>query len=300
MKQVMFSLGMLALLVAGGATRLLESQVPASRAPEIASITLPNLATSVRFAVIGDTGTGAAGQTQLAEVMAARHEVFPFELVLLVGDNLYGGEAAADYEKKFARPYKKLLDAGVVFYASLGNHDKSNQRFYEKFNMGGKEYYSFKKGTVRFFALNSNYMDPRQVSWLEGELKGSGSDWKICFFHHPTYSSGKQHGSDTELRKVVEPLFVKYGVDVVFNGHEHFYERIKPQQDIHYFITGGGGKLRPAGLKTSNLTGKSFDQDLHFMLVEIAGDVMHFQVISRSGKTVDSGALPRREVKTTP
>jgi hypothetical protein len=138
-------------------------------------------------------------------------------------------------------------------------------------------------------------MDQRQIQWLESELKNSGSDWKICFFHHPLYSSGGRHGPDTELRKVVEPVFIKYGVDVAFMGHEHFYERFKPQQGIYYFITGAGGKIAPNDVKARQWTEKYYDQDLSFMLVEIADTQMHFQVISRSGKTVDTGALPRRK-----
>jgi predicted phosphodiesterase len=248
----------------------------------------------VRFAVIGDTGSGTGPQGQLGEILYLSHQLFPFEFALMTGDNLYGGEAADDYEKKFEAPYKKLLDSGIKFYAALGNHDNSNQRFYKRFNMEGKEYYSFKKNNIRFISLNSNYLDSRQLKWAEEELAKSDAEWKICYFHHPPYSSGKQHGSNEELQKVLEPLFVKYGVDVVFAGHEHFYERIKPQKGIYYFISGGGGKLRPGGVKATNLTEKSFDLDLHFMLIEVADNQLHFQVITRAGKTIDSGVLNRR------
>ena len=163
--------------------------------------------------------------------------------------------------------------------------------------MNGKEYYSFKKGNAAFFSLNSNYMDKKQVDWLESELSKNNTEWKICFFHHPPYSSGKAHGPDQQLKEVVEPIFVKHGVDVVFCGHEHFYERLKPQKGIHYFISGAGGKLREGGVGASQLSAKSFDQDLHFMLIEIVDDKMHFQVISRTGKTVDSGTIinPRKK-----
>jgi predicted MPP superfamily phosphohydrolase len=258
-------------------------------------IILPNKSGSVHFAVIGDTGTGAGPQQQLADVMLASRAAFPFDFALMLGDNLYGGEDANDYASKFEIPYKKLLDAGVKFHATLGNHDNATQRLYKQFNMDGKEYYTFKKGNVRFFSLNSNYMEKRQLEWLEAELAKSGSDWKVCYFHHPPYSSGKQHGSNEELQRVLEPVFVKHGVNVVLTGHEHFYERIKPQKGIYYFISGAGGKLRTNGLKATNLTEKSFDQDLHFMLFEVAADQMHFQVITRTGKTVDSGTLIRQK-----
>ena len=173
-----------------------------------------------------------------------------------------------------------------------------NQRFYKQFNMSGERYYTFKtQGGVRFFALDSNYMDQKQLEWLEKQLANSGNEWKICFFHHPIYSSGKRHGSSLELRKVLEPLFLKYGVNVVLAGHDHFYERLKPQAGIYYFVCGGAARLRQGNIGLTSLTAKGFDQDNHFMLMEIEGDQLFFQTISRTGTTVDSGVLTRPQGK---
>jgi hypothetical protein len=260
-----------------------------------ARLTLPNKDGSVRFLVIGDTGTGTAQQKELAAVMTRYHTAFPYEFVLMMGDNMYGGEKPADFKTKFEDIYKPLLDRKVTFYASLGNHDESNQRFYDHFNMKGEEYYRVKKGNVAFYALNSNYMDRRQLKWFEEQLAKDTSEWKIAFFHHPPYSSGGKHGSSTELREIVEPLFLKYGVNVVLAGHEHFYERIKPQKGIYYFISGAGGKLRKGDVrKNSPLTAKAYDDDMSFMLMEVDDDELHFQVISRTDQTVDSGVIPRQ------
>jgi hypothetical protein len=265
-------------------------------APPPMKITLPRAKDSVRFVLIGDTGTGTDKQQQLADLLLRSRQAFPFEFVLMVGDNLYGGEKPADYKTKFEDVYRPLIDQQVKFYAALGNHDEPAQRFYEHFNMEGKEYYRFSRGNVAFYALNSNYMDKKQIDWLQSELEKDRSDWKIAFFHHPPYSSGGKHGSDTELREVVEPIFVRYGMNAVFAGHEHFYERIKPQKGIFYFISGAGGKLRSGDVKKgSSLTAKAFDKDMSFMLVEISKDAMHFQVLSRTGETVDSGVLPRQQ-----
>jgi 3',5'-cyclic AMP phosphodiesterase CpdA len=187
------------------------------------------------MAVIGDMGTGETPQYDVSRRMTEAHAKFPFDFVIMLGDNIYGGSKPKDFERKFSIPYKPLLDAGVKFYASLGNHDSTNESFYAPFNMNGLTYYTFKKGNVNFFALNSNYMDPKQLAWLENELKNaSDKDWKVCYFHHPLFSSGKTHGSSTDLRKVLEPLFIKYHVDVVFAGHDHVYERVKPQNGIYY------------------------------------------------------------------
>ena len=249
---------------------------------------------SVRFLVIGDSGTGDRAQRDTGAQMWKAHAIFPYEFAIMLGDNLYGSERPQDYASKFERPFKPLLDANVAFYASLGNHDDPNQRFYRNFGMGGKRYYTYQKKEARFFALDSNYMDQDQQRWLQDELSKSNAKWKIAYFHHPIYSSGGRHGSEVDLRSIVEPIFIKYNLHVVFAGHEHFYERLKPQKGIHYFTAGGSAKLREGDIMVNSaLTAKGFDTEQSFMLVEIDGDVLRFQTISRRGKSVDSGEIRR-------
>jgi len=268
--------------------------------PAAPPVELPNRDGALKFGVIGDFGTGSRQQYQLADQMAALRTRFPFELMLTVGDNIYGSERPRELVRKFEAPYKALLGAGVKFYASLGNHDEPSQRFYKPFNMNGERYYTFSpKNGVRFFALDSNLMDRKQLEWLERELAASGSDWKICFFHHPPYSSGDRHGSDEVLREQLEPLFVQHGVTVVFTGHEHFYERIKPQKGIVYFIVGSSAKLRRGDIEKSSITAKGYDQGYTFLLAEIAGDEMYFQTVSHKGDVIDSGGIPRVETSTS-
>ncbi len=259
-----------------------------------ADFAFPLQANSVRLAAIGDMGTGEQPQIDVAQQMVKSRKAFPFEFVITLGDNIYTGSQPSDFEKAFAVPYKLLLDAGVQFYATLGNHDTTNERFYKPFNMNGANYYTYKKGHVRFFALDSNYMDPKQTAWIETQLREAGNgDWKICYFHHPLYSSGRYHGPAIDLRKVLEPLFVKYGVDVVFSGHDHVFERIRPQKGIYYFIEGASGSLRAGNLAPSAITAKGFDTDRSFMMIEFAGDDMYFQTTSRTGVAVDSGVIHR-------
>lgn len=268
-----------------------QAQAPAV-AP--AQVQLPLKAGSVKFAVIGDTGTGDSNQMRVARVLTEWRARVPYDFVIMLGDNLYGSDKPSSYNKAFEVPYKTLLDSGVKFYAALGNHDNPNQRLYKPFNMNGEKYYSFRpKGGVRFFALDSNYVDDKQLDWLNGELAASGSDWKIAFFHHPLYSSGETHGSADLQRERLEPVFVKHGVNVVFSGHEHFYERIKPQKGIAYFTLGNSAKLRRGDLSVTNLTAKGWGTGYGFMLAEIDGDTLHFQVISTDGKTVDAGSIVR-------
>jgi 3',5'-cyclic AMP phosphodiesterase CpdA len=256
-------------------------------------IALPNKPKSVRFAVIGDMGTGTKEQYEVGREMTLAHDRFPFDFVLMLGDNIYGSKTPADYRRKFEDAYKPLMDEGVKFYASLGNHDDPNERFYKPFNMNGQRYYTLKKGDVEFFALDSTYMDPGQIEWLQKQLGASGAGWKICFFHHPLYSDARKHGPDMDLRAKLEPVFLKSGVRVVLSGHEHVYERIKPHGDIYYFVMGNAGQLRPHDLKPAADIAKGFDTDQAFMLVEISGEEFYFQTISRTGKTVDPSTIER-------
>jgi 3',5'-cyclic AMP phosphodiesterase CpdA len=261
------------------------------------TVDLPLKHGSVRFAAIGDMGTGQSPQYQIAARMTDLRSKFPFDFVIMLGDNIYGRKSPNDFEKKFAVPYRSLLDGGVKFYASLGNHDVPAEQYYKPFNMNGHRYYDFDRGNVRFFALDSDYMDPEQLRWLENGLKNSDATWKIPFFHHPLYSSGATHGSSLDLRKVLEPLFVQYGVRVVFSGHDHIYERTKPQQGIYYFVEGSAGELREGDLRKADFEAAGFDRDRTFMLVEIAGDDLYFQAISRTGTVVDSGTINIRPPK---
>jgi hypothetical protein len=285
---------LLALLSWGGCGTFVPGRavVETPLAPEDI-VAFPNLPDSLKFAVLGDFGTGDREQFEMAEQMALVHSRLPFTFVLLVGDNIYGSERPQDFRQKFEEPYRGLLDAGVRFYASLGNHDSREQRYYDLFNMDGELYYSFSPGDdVRFFALESTYMEPEQIEWLEAELEASNDLWKIAFFHHPLYSSSGRHGSDVRLREAIEPILRRNGVSVVFAGHDHVYERIKPQHGIVHFVVGSGGKLRRGDIDPrTGLTARGFDANLAFLVAEIEGDALVFQAVSRSGAVVDSGIV---------
>jgi len=258
---------------------------------------LPNRPDSLKFAAIGDNGTGDQPQYDVGKQMAAFHGRFSFDLVIMLGDNIYGGQSPADFVKKFEQPYATLLRAGVKFQASLGNHDRPENVSYGPYNMNGQRYYSYVRNNARFLALDSTQMDRAQLEWIETSLGNAREDWKICYFHHPLYSNADRHGSSVDLRILLEPIFIKHGVDVVFSGHDHVYERLKPQKGIHYFVSGSAGQLRKGNMNPTDQTAAYFDQDQSFMLVEIAGADMFFQTISRTGKTVDSGVIHRQTTR---
>jgi predicted phosphodiesterase len=286
-------------------------RVQAQQAGSIArdQLALPNADRSIKFGIIGDSGRGDQAQHDVAAQMVAYRQRFAYEFVLMAGDNIYEGPATEeDYRSKFEEPYKQLLDAGVKFYAALGNHDDTNQIFYKPFNMGGQRYYTFVPPVdpitrwdtrVRFFALDSTYLTLEQIKWFEKEVTESRAEWKIAFLHHPVYTSGRYGMAARGIRLALESAFVNGGIDVVFSGHEHIYQRAELQRGILYFVTGGAGSLRLGDATPSPAIARSYDQDYHFMLAEITDEGLFFQAINRKGETVDAGSL-RRPIEDTP
>lgn len=259
-------------------------------------VTTPSSKT--RFAVVGDFGTGGSDEVAIAAGMLDVHYQSAFDLVVAVGDNIYPNGSGRYFNKHFEEPFSGLLKERVKFYAVLGNHDveegRRDQVNYPLFNMGGSNYYSISRnnGLVDFFMLDSTDLSTTQLSWLENSLRESKAIWKLAALHHPIYSSGKKHGSDVRLRKQLEPLFTHYRVQAVFSGHDHVYERTKPQQGIQYFITGAGGKCRRGDIDLkSELRASSYDLDNSFMLIEADETEMRFKSINQAGETVDSGII---------
>jgi hypothetical protein len=275
-------------VVGAVAVASIDSAAPLGQPPAAAT------ADAISFAVIGDNGTGKTPQYDIGRQMLKAHTTQPFEFVVMVGDNMYGSQTPRDFIDKFEIPYGPLLRMGIPFYAALGNHDEPDNREYPKFNMSGQRYYSIARGPARFFFLDTNFMDPPQLKWLEQALRGAREPWKIAVFHHPIYSDGDRHGSNVQLRVALEPLFIEHGVDVAFTGHEHIYERTTPQKGIPYFIVGSSGQLRKGGVTPSAMTAASFDQDCAFLVASLDGSELAFRAISRTGAVVDSGVLHNR------
>jgi hypothetical protein len=298
--RVLATLTALALLTVAGLTldgRTLAGIIATQQQQQQGAFSLPNKDGSLKFMAMGDMGTGDSGQYQTAQQMATARGRFAFDTVIMLGDNLYGSQKPEDFVQKFEKPYKPLLDAGVQFYAALGNHDQQTNVNYKPWNMNGQRYYSFVKHDVRFFALDTDFLDAPQLAWITRALEEAKEPWKIVFFHHPLYSNGGRHGSAVDLRVILEPLFTRFGVNVVFSGHDHIYERLQPQRGIYYFVCGSAGQLRKGDLKRSSTTAAGFDTDQTFTLVEISGDDMSFATLSRAGATVDSGVIHRQQAQ---
>jgi calcineurin-like phosphoesterase family protein len=283
--------------VADALPALAPAAVPTARPAAIeggatSPLPMPSLRGGTVFVLMGDSGSGDQPQQQVAQAMLTYFETarrFPF--VLMLGDNLYDD----DYEGEFLVPYKALLDRGVKFYAALGNHDRDVEQHFKPFNMQDKDRYSFDEGNARFAALNTNHpTDPDQITWLDTVFASAGDKWRICFFHHPLYSSGQHAGESRDvIRPALEEALVRNRVNVAFAGHDHLYERVKAQRGVYYFVSGGGGRSLYA------IHPSEFDEvgvsEHHFMVAEIAGDRLFFEAITQQQKLLDCGVIYRTQ-----
>ena len=252
------------------------------------------------FVAFGDMGTGDDEQQNLANGMTAYQEKHPFDTVLMLGDNIYPDGNISLVKQKFERPYAELLKRGVKFHAVLGNHDvrkgRESEMKYPEFNMNNRLYYTFVKGDglIEFFALDSTNMTGQQLLWLDDALKTSTAIWKIVYFHHPIYSSAITHGSDMKLRGQLEPLLVKYGVAVTLSGHDHTYERTKPQRGVQHFVSGAGGQLRRGDLdKRTSFYDEGNDKVNSYMYFEVTPEKLSFKCLDAQGSTLDKGSISR-------
>jgi hypothetical protein len=315
------------------------------------------------FAVAGDVGERGKPQLAISNQMNQyRNNGRPFELVLLLGDNIYDDGIGKGFPEEFEKPFKELIDAGVKFQAVLGNHDirkgTQAQINYPKFNMGGHRFYSFTSGgdLVEFFALDSSALSEEaeglvaanlnrlktqkslasrsnlfrsqlldsaiansesfltemrktkaeQIPWLQEALRASTARWKIVFLHHAIYSSAYKnngHGHDSgvlKLRQLLTPIFVENDVDIVFAGHDHVVEKIKPQvapnsgHKIYYITEGASAKLRQGDLDTTNAFHEwGEDTKYTFLLADLTPAELKIDVVDSTGQILKSFVITK-------
>jgi tartrate-resistant acid phosphatase type 5 len=255
--------------------------------------------TMLRFAAIGDYGVDESDEQDVADLVASWNPDF----VITLGDNNYSnGEAATidanigKYYSAFIGDYTGAFGAGSPtnrFWPSPGNHDwnaPALQPYIDYFTLPGNErYYDQDFGLVHLFAVDSDDHEPDDVTeqstqgdWLQGALGASTACWDFVYFHHPPYSSGDTHGSQTDLQWPFET----WGADAVLAGHEHHYERLAVG-GIPYFVNGlGGAGIYGFGSALPESQVRYNDQH-GAMLVTITGGSATFQFFSVDGAMQD-------------
>ena len=240
----------------------------------------------VTFAAFGDSGHGGADQ----EAVRAQLGTVPFRFMLHTGDIAYETGTLDQFERTYFQVYAPLLQSFAMF-PTRGNHD--DEEVYRRvFDLprAPKTWYSFDHGDIHFVSLETNHSIDAQAEWLEADLADSDRPWTVVFGHHPPYSSG-DHGSDLRFRDTFGPILERHRVDLVLSGHDHHYERVVPQNGVHYVVTGGGGRgTRP--VSGADFTAFS-DQVLHLVYVEVEGDQLLLHAIDATGEEFDQLLIDR-------
>jgi hypothetical protein len=251
----------------------------------------PESTEPVRILAFGDSGGGGGDQYALLEQMYT----VPFDLMIHTGDIAYDDGTIEQYEDNVFGVYADLF-RHIPFMPASGNHDYRTLQaapFRDVFNLpgdNGEKWYSYDYGRVHFAALDTEADYKTQAAWLDKDLSENKLPWKIVYLHKPPYSSG-MHGSDTSLRNALAPVLKKHGVQLLLAGHDHNYERIKPQDGTAYVVTGGGG-IGTRSVGTSSFTELS-DDVIHFLYLEVGVDELVMHAIDAPGREFDSMVVPR-------
>jgi acid phosphatase type 7 len=274
-------------------------------------MTAPGATDAYSFAVIGDTQRNPLVTAKVAKLMWERRPNF----VMHVGDVVDDGASKAQWTGDLFKPCRELFGRVAVF-PCIGNHEKDHPNYYKYFSLPKPEYYySYTYGNAEFFSIDTNSKrnlkaDGEQYKWLDQALAASTAKWKVCYHHHPVYSSdendygdtwkGSSTLGDTRTRELVK-LYEKHNVDVVFNGHIHLYERTWPVRDgkvdqkrgiTHVTSGGGGGGLEnfsptPAFFKKQGLV------DFHYCYVTVHGGTFELKAFDQEGRLFDQFTITK-------
>jgi hypothetical protein len=220
----------------------------------------------IRVLAFGDYGTGSPNQKKVAAAMLGYHKTSNFDFAITLGDNFYSVGMESPTDPRWKTWWDELYNPlGIKFYATMGNHDWSSadspaaEILYASQSPSWRmpaPYYTFTAGPVQFFALDTNEVSEAQLIWLKAELDKSRSRWKLVYAHHPIYSAG-QHGDNAVLIARLLPL-LKGRADVYLAGHDHDLQHLKPEGDLQFFVSGGGGAgIRPIKPGPRSLFAKS-------------------------------------------
>jgi predicted phosphodiesterase len=274
-------------------------------------MTAPGPTDAFSFTVIGDTQRNPVVTGKVAKLMWERRPNF----VLHCGDVVDDGASKLQWTGDLFKPCNELFGRVAVF-PCIGNHEKDHPQYYKYFALPKPEYYySYTYGNAEFFSLDTNTKrnlkpDGEQYRWLEKALAASTAKWKICYHHHPAYSSddddygnswkGSTASGDARVRNFV-PLYEKYKVDVVFNGHIHVYERTWPIREgkvdekdgVVYVTSGGGGGRLEDFAPTPAFFKRQFRSDYHFCYVTVHNGTLDLAAVDVEGRQFDQFTLQK-------
>lgn len=261
--------------------------------------TMPTGSTPFSFMAFGDTRTDRFNRSRVAMQMETEEDAI---FVLHTGDIVEDGGDSSLWQNYFEDycDVSHLACNHPIFYA-LGNHEHHGSYYFDYFDQphnnpdSTETYYSFDAGSrVHFIRLSTedDYSEGSpQYVWLDNDLAASEGryDHTIVFFHRPPYSANLGHGSEMDVRETICPLMEGRGVDLVFNGHNHWYERSIPINGITYIVAAGGGAPLSPIFNPFEWFLLTYEINFHYVVCRYMLDAsMHCEAISVSGDLIDS------------
>lgn len=244
----------------------------------------------VHIGVAGDIGDSGRRLDATGVAMARIGRGDRYDLLLLLGDNVYPTGDPARLPATVFRPFRGVLDQGTPLAAILGNHDVMaghGDAQMRDLGMPGR-WWSRTVGDVLVVGLDSNTPDdPAQLAFLERVLATSKARWRIVALHHPPYSAGYQ-GSSKHVRKVFQPVFERHHVQLVLSGHDHDYQRSDLIGGVTYVVSGAGAGTRRTG--TAGFTARSFSWH-HFLDISVYPDRMVLRAVNQDVRVADEAKL---------
>jgi len=237
------------------------------------------------FVALGDTRT----QHRVHQAVVERIVGLTPDFVLHTGDLVADGGSADAWETFFE--IERELMAYAPVFPTLGNHERKSREYFDLFYLPGNErWYAFDYGNARLVCLQVDgtaHFTPQseQYAWLEETLAANTQRWLFVAFHVPPYTSAAGGRLEGVVRETLTPLFERYGVDVVLNGHQHNYER-NEVNDVTYVVTAGGGAPLYAAVEREP-TQAAFALAHHFVLLRIDGSRLQGTAISSTGEVLD-------------
>jgi hypothetical protein len=244
----------------------------------------------VRLAAAGDVGTGGSAERRTAVAMERLARGQPYDALLLLGDNVYPSGDPGRVGATVLEPFRPVLSRGTRLLPVLGNHDVEHDHGPAQARALGMpdRWYATTIGDVLIVSLDSTEADSvAQHGFLERTLRTSHARWKLVELHFPLYSAG-YHGSNMASRRAFEPLFRRYGVQLVLSGHDHDYQRSRPQHGVTYVVSGGAAKLRRTG--RASFTAVSWST-YHFLDVAIWPDRLVVRAVDQKDRMIDQVTL---------
>ncbi|MCD6505332.1 metallophosphoesterase family protein [Candidatus Poribacteria bacterium] len=247
---------------------------------------------SFRFVVYGDSRSNPEVHSKLAEFMKKASPAF----LVNTGDLVSSGQYYGYWANQFFAPLEPLI-SHIPVWTVIGNHERSHVNYFNFFSLPGNEaWYSFDYGDVHFLIIDTEFdysPGSDQYRFIVDDLSNCKAKWKLVAFHKPPYTAVRRRlPGNMKARKILDPLFEKYGVDMVFCGHDHNYVRSKPINGVVYVITGGGGAGLYEVMPAESLDWAEVAVTTHHLCVlEVKGDTLRLVAVNEDGNVIDKFSL---------